>query len=116
MKTYLCSLIVLLAVGCAHRPSPYVVGGVYSTGPVAGVPLYGMHKVLASGPKQLFVYQPIETFIARPTTLSQFPTDEDVVPALQYFRISVQDFERRHPVFIGKMPLTAPEAEAASNK
>src|SRR5437016_3341588 len=105
MKTHLAILLLLsFAFGCAPRTSPYVTGGVYSTGPMGGLPLYGMHKVLAAGPKQLLVYQPTATFSHAPTALSQFPTNEAVIPGIQYFRISVQDFERRHPVFIGKLP------------
>jgi hypothetical protein len=109
-------LLFGLSCGCAHQTSPYVVGGVYSTGPVGGVPLYGMHKVIAAGSKQLLVHQSVETFSHRPTAVSQFPTNEAVIPSLQYFRIPVQDFERRNPVFIGTLPLTGEETEAASNK
>jgi hypothetical protein len=75
-----------------------------------------MHKVLAADSKQLLVYQSTATFSHPPTALSQFPTNEVVIPGVQYFKISVQDFERRHPVFVGKVALTAEETEAASNK
>ena len=116
MKTFFSTFLLLVAFGCAHRSPSYVAGGVYSTGPVGGLSLYGIHKVLAAGPKQLLVYQSTKTFSQPPTALSQFPTNEAVIPGVQYFKISFQDFERRHPVFIGKLPLTADEMEAASNK
>ena len=108
-------LFTVLLCGCAHKSASYVVGDVYSTGPVGDLPLYGLHKVLAVDPRQLFVYQVIETFGARPTSLSQFPTNEDVVPG-QYFRISYKDFERRQPVLIGTLPLTKEENDAVSSK